>query len=406
MFVTFVLKSICGFSGATGTWQRGSNVTADWSRRGIAGETIKPRQLWRGPRGAVLPVFIDSEKRVGVGRGRRAVSQVLQWLRAGPEQLAILTNGQQWRLIFAGLDFDAWCEWDVDLWFEEGQASGQVRGLRSLVCPSLWKPPEESAPAPLLKAILDSRKGQAELSQVLGERVREAVEIVVQGHGETLKEQAADVDSADIYRAAVRMVMRMVVVFFAESRELLPRDNATYHGAYGLNGLREQLERVNARGGNRLARQYAAWPRILALFRLIHDGSHHPALPVPAYGGELFATGDPGASDGLLRALHIFETACYDRELMPDRDVHRILELITRTKVKIRQGRSATWIPAPVDFSDLSSEYIGILYEGLLDFELRTAPDNDPVIFLAVGNQPALPLMHPGRTSSLNGWTS
>jgi hypothetical protein len=29
------------------------------------------------------------------------------------------------------------------------------------------------------------------------------------------------------------------------------------------------------------------------------------------------------------------------------------------------------WVDGPVDFSDLSSEYIGILYEGLLDFELR-----------------------------------
>ena len=69
-----------------------------------------------------------------------------------------------------------------------------------------------------------------------------------------------------------------------------------------------------------------------------------------------------------------------------------MLERITRTKVKVRQGRASTWVPTPVDFSDLSSEYIGILYEGLLDFELRTAPPGDPVVFLAVGNQPALPL--------------
>ena len=46
----------------------------------------------------------------------------------------------------------------------------------------------------------------------------------------------------------------------------------------------------------------------------------------------------------------------------------------------------------PVDFSDLSSEYLGILYEGLLDYELKTAPRGDPVIFLSVGDQPALPL--------------
>ena len=391
-FASFVMRQICGFSESTGNWQRGPQVPPEWGRVSITGETVKPRQLWEGHRGGVLPIFIDREKRVGIGRGRKATSQVLQWLRAGDEQLALVTNGRQWRLVFAGLDFDAWCEWDLDLWLEEGELSAQVTALRTLLQPVLWTPKDKGAPPPLLQAVLDSRKGQAELSQVLGERVREAVEILVQSHGEGLKQQCSDVDPADIYRAAVRIVMRMVVVLFAESREMLPRDNALYHGAYGLGGLLEDLEKVAARGGNRLARSSGAWPRVLALFRLVHEGSHHPSLPVPAYGGELFAKGDAYSSEGLVRALAVFENACFEHEVLPDRDVHRILDHITRTRVKLRQGRVSTWVPAPVDFSDLSSEYIGILYEGLLDFELKTAPSGDPVIFLAVGNQPALPL--------------
>ena len=48
--------------------------------------------------------------------------------------------------------------------------------------------------------------------------------------------------------------------------------------------------------------------------------------------------------------------------------------------------------PAPVDFSDLRTEYIGIVYEGLLDYELRRAAADDPIVFLNVGRQPALPL--------------
>ena len=391
-FVGYVLEKVCGLSFETGTWLRGSNVPAEWGRVAITGQTVKPRHLWRGREGGVLPVFLDREKRVGIGRGRRMTSQVLQWLRAGREQLALITNGRQWRLVFAGLDFDAWCEWDVDLWFEEGALSPQVSALRTLLSPALWGSSDEDRPCRLLQAVLDSRKGQAELSQVLGERVREAVELLVQGHGEPLKESCADVDPADIYRAAVRVVMRMVVVLFAESRDLLPRDHALYHGAYGLAGLHEELEKVAARGGNRLARSLSAWPRVLALFRLVHDGSHHPSLPVPAYGGELFAPGDPNSREGLSRVLAVFETACFEHEVLPDRDVHHVLERITRTRIKLRHGRASTWVPAPVDFSDLSSEYIGILYEGLLDFELKTAPPGDPIVFLAVGNQPALPL--------------
>ena len=393
-FAAFVLQEICGFTAGIGTWSRGSAVSADWTRPSVTREAVKPRHMWRGDFGAVLPVFIDAESRIGIGRGTKAASQALQWLRAGKERLAVLTNGRQYRLVFAGLDFDAWCQWDVDLWFEEGVVAPQVAALRTLLQPALWTPEKKDATPALLQAILDSRKGQAELSVVLGERVREAVELLVQAHGSVLKRDCAEVDPADIYRAAVRVVMRLVVVLFAESREkLLPRDNTCYHGAYGLTGLREELDKVAARAGSRLKRSSSAWPRVLALFRLIFDGSHHPDLPVPEYGGELFERGDAMSKDGLVRALAVFETACFEHDLLfRDSDVERMLGLLTRTKVRLRQGRTSTWASVPVDFSDLSSEYIGILYEGLLDFELKTAPPGDPVIFLAVGNQPALPL--------------
>ncbi len=283
-FIRLVLEEICGFTAANASWQRGTQVGSEWGRRAVTGEAIKPRHLWRTAAGACLPVFINEETRLGIGRGRRSLSQVVQWLRGGNERLAVLTNGRQWRLIFAGLDFDAWCEWDTELWFEGGALSSQVTALRTLLAPALWTPKAKDAPPPLLEAILESRKGQAELSAVRGERVREAVEMLVQGHGDSLKEQCANCDPAEIYRAAVRMVMRMVVVLFAESRDLLPRDNALYHGAYGLTGLLEELEKIAARGGNRLARAFSAWPRLLALFRLVQRGSHHEQLPVPAYG--------------------------------------------------------------------------------------------------------------------------
>ena len=424
-FVTFVLEQVCGLDASTGTWTRGSNVAPSWGRRAITGETVKPGHLWTGRDGGRLPVFLDDGRRLGVGRGRRGVSRVLGWLRAGNDHLALLTNGRQWRLLFAGLDYDAWCEWDLDLWFEEGEFSPQVTALRALLNSALWTPESEDAAPPLLQAIRDTRKGQAELSEVLGERVREAVEILIRGHGDALsrladgpdeadiaeyrayQEDFAGVSSAeapfgddetpscvspqDIYRTACRVAMRLVVILFAESRELLPRDNALYHESYGLNGLLERLERAAARGGA-LATSFGAWPRVLALFRLVYEGSHHPDLPVTAYGGDLFAAGDADEADGLSRALFVFENACFDHEVLSDRDVHEMLELLTRTTIRIRQGRGGTRAVVPVDFSDLSSEYIGILYEGLLDYELKTASPGDPVIFLSVGDQPALPL--------------
>ena len=393
-FVSFVLEQVCGFNAATGAWTRGSNVAAEHGRRAVTGEMVKPRQLWRGIRGARLPVFFDGAANLGLGRSRRTVSRVLGWLRDGGEHLALVTNGRQFRLVFAGLDFDAACQWDAALWFQEGELAPQVTALRTLLQPVLWTPPAQDAAPPLLQAIRDTRTGQAELSEVLGERVREAVELLIQSHGEALRERCANVPPADIYRAACRVVMRLVIILFAESREMLPRDNTLYHTSYGLQGLFERLEREAVRGGA-MAEALGAWPRVLALFRLMWQGSHFPDLPVPAYGGELFAPAKENGrtAHGADQALDVFESACFEGAgCCSDQDVHQLLRLLTRTTMRVRQGRGTTLVAAPVDFSDLSSEYIGIVYEGLLDYELKLAPPGDPVIFLAVRDQPALPL--------------
>ena len=339
-FVYHVLYQVCGFDSSTGTWYRGSRVGPEWGRPALTGETIKPRMLWITTGDSRLPVFLEKEASVGARRWVKACSRVLQWLRKGDESLALLTNGRRWRLIYAGLDFDAWCEWDAALWFEEGELSPQVEALRTLIQPALWRRTGTDKVTPLLDAVQRSRKGQAELSKVLGERVREAVEGLIDGHGEAFKAQCSDVSSVDIYRAAVRVVMRLVVTLFAESRGLLPTDNALYHGAYGLKGLLEDLETASARGKGRLKASISAWPRLLALFRLIHQGSHHPELPVPAYGGELFAPGDPASRDGMSRALSVLEGACFQQEYpaLNDAALLEILHLLTRTRIKLRQG--------------------------------------------------------------------
>ncbi len=456
-FVAYILETICGFSAALGEWNRGSHVTAAWTRRGMTGESLRPSHLWLDANGASLPVFMDTEKRLGIGRGKRVVSRCLQWLRQGREQLALVTNGHQWRIVFAGLDYEAWTEWDLEQWMAEGAFTDEFNALRALISPPLWRgtapsertgtvPSERSETglslspkdrpgtvpsehkeagtdasersetclslasdlpftkyqdrpgsarvspgiSPLLEAINNSRKGQSELSKELGERVRMAAELLIDGHAPALNPLHGQLDAQDIYRAAVRVIMRMVVILFAESREgLLPRDNPVYHTAYSLQGLRELLDRS---GKSRLVSGYSAWPRMLALFRMVCQGSSHEAMPVPKYGGDLFAPGDFNVSDGVKRALHVFENACFAQDIMNDGLVRDMLELLTRTRVAIRQGRATTWTMMPVDFSSLGNEYIGILYEGLLDFELRCGVEDQPIVFLAVGNQPALPL--------------
>jgi hypothetical protein len=417
-----VLEEVLGLS--KDFWQKGTSVDRDWAQQAITREQIKPRRVWQDDRGAVLPVFVADVQdrggqvaRLGIGRGKRAVSRVIEWLRKADQKVALLTNGYQWRLIHAGADYDAWCEWDINLWFEEGRPGPQVTALRLLLGEASLRPEKAEVPSPLMAAIQSSRQGQAELSDVLGERVRKAVELLIResstaldevipphppipsptsGEGEPesasplMEEAGVRVTNRDIYIAASRIIMRCVVILFAEARDLLPRENPIYHNSYGIQGLREQLDRMaGGRASERLRNSYSAWPRMLALFQLVYAGSAHQAILVPRYGGGLFTPGTMLSTDPVLRALAALENPVHGPS---DAVVTQILELLCRSKVKVRQGRRSTWVEAPVDFSDLSSEYIGILYEGLLDFELRRAAADDPMIFLNLGDQPALPL--------------
>lgn len=381
-------------------WQKAQAVEPRWSLRSFTGALVKPRRLWQGPNGEVLPVFVPDDGasrqfsgRLGVGRSRQLLSRVVEWLRQKQQPLALVTNGRQWRLVHAGQDYDAWCEWDIDLWFVEGVPGPQVTAWRQLVHRKSLVAAEGQRQGPLLSSILASRKGQADLSAVLGERVRQAVEeLITASHGAIEQAQQAGTAPAfgDLYVAGSRIVMRCIITLFAEARNLLPVDNPIYQRAYSLEGLRQTLDRrASGRGNDRLSQSRSAWPRLMASFRLIHEGSSHEALPVPHYSGSLFAPGDATSKDGIERALALLEGP---QNAVTDRQVQRMLRLLTRTRMRVRQGRSTKLVDAPVDFSALSSEYIGILYEGLLDFELKQAAADDPVIFLAVGNEPALTL--------------
>ena len=379
-----VLESLCGL--AVG-WRKGSHLGAADAEKLLDGTVLKPRRILEAPDGDRIAVFTTPVQRVGVGAGRRPVAQVVEYLRrraSGTERpFGLLTNGREWRFIWADTDSLAWVEWDADRWLDADVLSPELDVFRRILSwPALAR--SGGALSPLLAAIRDTRRGQAKLSKELGERVRRAVETLLRARAPVVGPAWEKHAGADLYVAACHVVMRLVVVLFAEARELLPADNAIYHQAYGLRGLLDQLDRLTP---ERRRSRHAAWPRLLALFRLLHGGSPHPAIAVPAYGGDLFKVGD-ATGDGVQRALALLE-AITDP---PDDDaLHRILVMLTRTEVRVREGAAWRKVAAPVDFTELTSEYIGILYEGLLDYELRRA-GAEPIVFLALGDQPALPL--------------
>ncbi len=174
-----------------------------------------------------------------------------------------------------------------------------------------------------------------------------------------------EIPNQELYRAAVTMMMRLVFLFVAEERRLLPLDDPLYAGSYAASTLREQLEeRATRFGEDPLERSSAAWYRLLALSRAVHGGIDHEALRLPAYGGGLF---DPdrypfleGRNAG---------TGWRDDTAAPlPVDDRTVLHLLSALQVLTEPGRIGQ-PPTSVrlSFRALDVEQIGHVYEGLLD---------------------------------------
>jgi hypothetical protein len=232
-------------------------------RIGSRSETISPHRVVfadaEGKAPALL-VMLDASPYVGRGRGRTVYARFLELLRGTGHRLGLLTNGRQFRLVYAGLDFESWCEWESDRWFDDGEGSEELAGLRLLLSPDSLKPVREGVSG-LLEAVEESRKRQADLSSVLRENVRQAVELLLEEVSSAnrtaqdlfaplmaarSKRSLSDAEAHEaLLQATVRVVMRLVVCLFAESRQLLPVNDPIYAPSYGVRSLYEMLEDAN-----------------------------------------------------------------------------------------------------------------------------------------------------------------
>ena len=409
-FADALLESFVGHTGGRLAKQHNipENLTAV-VRIGSRSDTIRPHRVVFADEAGTTPallVMADPSPQVGRGRGRTVYSRFLELLRGTGHRLGLLTNGQQFRLVYAGLDFESWCEWESDRWFDEGEGTEELCGLRQLLSPESLKPVKEGVSG-LLDGVEESRKRQADLSSVLRENVRQAVELLLEevstanrtkpdlfallvAHGDDRKLTDAEAHEA-MFQATVRVVMRLVVCLFAESRQLLPVNDPIYGQSYGVRSLYELLDEVTRYEGgtHALFNRQTAWHRLMALFRLIYSGSAHGAFPMRAYGGVLFRPGDENSTDAVARALHILEHSIS----VGDATIYHVLRKLLRGPLPVIKGKSKTFVDGPVDYTDLRTEFIGLIYEGLLDYRLkRTDEQIGPQIFLNLGREPVLPL--------------
>jgi len=278
--------------------------------------------------------------------------------RATGCRLGLVTNGERWMLVDAPVGaVTTFASWYARIWGQEPvtlQAFVHLLGLRRFFV-------DESERLP---ALLDrSLKYQDEVTDALGEQVRRAVEVLVQALDKADQDRdrtlLRGVKEAELYEAALTVMMRLVFLLCAEERGLLLLGDERYEAHYAVSTLRVQLR---AESDEILERRWDAWSRLLAVFRAVYGGIEHENLRLPALGGSLFDPDRFPFLEGRAKGSH-WRTDAARPLPIDNRTVLLLLEAIQQF-----QGRT-------LSYRALDVEQIGYVYEGLLERTVKRTTD-------------------------------
>ena len=290
------------------------------------------------------------------------IDRAAELARASGVPLALVTDGHRWSMVWARTgETTGVCAWRAEVWLEE---TITLRAFTTLLgARRFFVLPEAEGTEALLQ---ESAGKQQEVADQLGTQVRHAVELLVatldrqdrERHGALLGE----LEGAEVYRAAVTVMMRLVFLFVAEERRLLPIDDELYAETLAASTLRAQLqERADREDEVVLEHSNAGWHRVLALFRAVHGGIEHDALRLPAYGGGLFDPDRYPFLEGRAPGTGWQEAAAAPLPV----DDRTMLHLLDALQTLSQRGDGG--VRVLLSYAALDVEQIGHVYEGLLD---------------------------------------
>jgi methylase of polypeptide subunit release factors len=353
------------------------------------------------PARPLVPVFFAArgqklERPLAAEAGRLTpIDRAIAFLRGSNFPVGLVTNGEQWSVVHAPAAASATsgvtstATWYAEMWLEEPVT---FRAFRALFGARRWFNAEPNSTLPQL--LERSALNQGAVTAQLGRQVRQAVSMLISAldradqdaPGDKSHRLLAGIAEATLYEAAISVMMRLVFLFFAEERELLPAADELYSNAYAVSTIREQLQADADRwGAEVLERRHDAWSRLLATFRAVHAGLGHDRLTLPPYGGQLF---DPDRFPFLEgRAAG---TCWKDSPAVPLPVDNRTI-LYALEALQILRERGAE--PRQLTFRELDVPDIGHVYESLLDHTAKRAAE--VTIGLAgasEGEEPEIPL--------------
>ena len=146
-------------------------------------------------------------------------TRMMELLHATGVPLGLVTNGEEWMLVFAPRgDTTGFTSWYASLWMDEPIT---LRAFHSLLSAAFLALPS----CTLFALLKESAQDQQEVTDQLGDQVRDAVEVLIQAFDRLDQDNSRTLlkglDEKSLYDAALTVMMRLVFLFSAEERGLL-----------------------------------------------------------------------------------------------------------------------------------------------------------------------------------------
>jgi len=380
-WINFILEDFLGLSDQD-YWQVGASIPADKVvNLHEQQEVLRPSRVLLDEDSAIMLVIeVPREQSLDKPwlheRGRWKASPTTKLdrlLRETGVEIGLLTNGESWRLVVASpSETTSWMTWTTQTWNDDPLTLAAFKDL--LGESRFFAGPRDQT---ILELIKQSRERQLDVADQLGNQVRTALQILVHEfdrvdaelHGAFLQSYS----EAEIFESGVAFIMRLIFTLYAEENGLLPHGNVAYDRSYGVLHLLTELEDTKRLAPEKLKRSYAAYARLLASSRLLHDGSVDADIRVAAHGGRLFDPARYPLLEGMTKDGR-WPTEIPEPPKVRDEAIRDILRSL--------KYANADGVRQLVSYRMLAVEQIGHMYEGLLDRRVARAPADQTLLLL------------------------